>query len=145
EVQLARLAEQLTGARLAALQSQLNPHFLFNGLNTITVLMREGDTASATHVIEQLSQVLRTTLGRSRDAEVTLEDELALVRQYLAVEQARFSDRLRPVIDVDPALLSAAVPGFALQHLVENAVRHGIARRSDAGRVALAAARDGET
>src|SRR6185295_13898476 len=74
----------------------------------------------------------------------TLEDELALVRQYLAVEEARFSDRLRPVLDVDPGTLSAAVPRFALQHLVENALRHGIAKRTDAGRVAVTARRSGD-
>jgi LytS/YehU family sensor histidine kinase len=88
--------------------------------------------------------VLRSTLARSEAAEVTLDDELALVRQYLAVEQARFSDRLRPSIDVDPAALPAAVPRFALQHLVENALRHGIAKRTDAGRIIVTARRDGD-
>lgn len=141
DAQVARLSEQLTGARLAALQAQLNPHFLFNSLNTVNVLVRDGDTVAATRVIEQLSEVLRTSLSRSRDNEVSLDDELALVRQYLAVEQARFSDRLRPEIDVPDELLSAAVPSFALQHLVENAVRHGIARRSGAGRIAVLARR----
>lgn len=138
-----RLSEQLAGARLAALQAQLNPHFLFNSLNTVAVLVREGDSSQATRVVEQLADVLRTTLGRSRDSEVSLEEELSLVRQYLAVEQARFSDRLAPVIDVDPSLLSAAVPSLALQHLVENAIRHGIARRTAAGAVVVTARRDG--
>ena len=144
EIQLARLAEQLTTARLSALKAQLNPHFLFNALNTITVLMREGDTAGATRVMEQLSDVLRLTLSRNNENEVTLEDEIELVRQYLEVERARFSDRLRPELDVASDTLFAAVPSFALQHLVENAVRHGIARRSDAGRITIAARRDGE-
>ena len=144
EIQLARLAEQLSSARLSALKAQLNPHFLFNALNTITVLMREGDTAGATRVMEQLSDVLRLTLSRNNENEVTLEDEIELVRQYLEVERARFSDRLRPEFDIANDTLFAAVPSFALQHLVENAVRHGIARRSDAGRIAIAARRDGE-
>lgn len=144
EVQLARVSEQLSGAKLAALQARVNPHFLFNSLNTINVLVRDGDRAQATRVIEQLSEVLRTTLGRSRDAEVSLDDELALVKQYLAVEQARFSDRLRVEFDVDPSLLSAAIPSFALQHLVENAIRHGIARRSDAGQIGITARRVGD-
>jgi signal transduction histidine kinase len=143
DAQVAKLSDQLTGARLAALQAQLNPHFLFNSLNTVNVLVRDGDNAAATRVIEQLSEVLRTSLSRSRANEVSLDDELELVRQYLAVEQARFSDRLRPTIDVPDALLSAAVPSFALQHLVENAVRHGIARRSDAGSLTVTARRDG--
>jgi sensor histidine kinase YesM len=144
EIQMARLSEQLAGTRLAALQAQLNPHFLFNSLNTIAVLVRDGDSGTATRVIEQLSDVLRSTLARSQANEVALDDELTLVRQYLAVEQARFSDRLRPAFDIDPATRSAAVPRFALQHLVENAVRHGIARRTDAGRVVVTARRDGD-
>jgi sensor histidine kinase YesM len=144
EVQLARVSEQLASTRRAALEAQLNPHFLFNSLNTIAVLVRDGDSRTATRVIEQLSDVLRSTLGRIQANEVTLDDELALVRQYLAVEQARFPDRLRPTLDIDPATLSAAVPRFAVQHLVENALRHGIAKRTDAGRVVVTARRDGD-
>jgi two-component sensor histidine kinase len=143
DTQLARMSEQLTSAKLSALQARLNPHFLFNSLNTIAVLVRGGDNGRATRVVEHLSEVLRQTLSRSRDAEVSLDDELDLVRQYLAVEAARFSDRLRVDIDVPDALLSAAVPSFALQHLVENAIRHGIARRSDAGMILVSARRVG--
>jgi two-component system, LytTR family, sensor kinase len=143
ELQVSRLSEQLTGARLAALQAQLNPHFLFNSLNTIAVLVRGGDGRAAARVVEQLSDVLRRTLSRHQASEVALADELELVRQYLAVEQARFSDRLRPELDIDEATLSAAVPAFALQHLVENAIRHGIARRTEAGRVVVTSRRDG--
>ena len=145
DMQLARMAEQLTSAKLSALQARLNPHFLFNSLNTIAVLVRGGDNGRATRVVEHLSEVLRQTLSRSRAAEVSLDDELDLVRQYLAVEAARFSDRLRVAIDVPDALLSAAVPSFALQHLVENAVRHGIARRSDAGTITVSARRAGDS
>jgi two-component system LytT family sensor kinase len=145
EIQMVRLSEQLSGARFAALQAQLNPHFLFNTLNTIAVLVREGDKTSASRIIEQLSDVLRRTLSRRRTNEATLEEELELVRQYLAIEQARFSDRLRATFEIDNAVLSAAVPSFALQHLVENAIRHGIARRSDAGRVDIRVRREGDT
>jgi signal transduction histidine kinase len=144
ETQMARLAEQLTAARLAALQAQLNPHFLFNSLNTIAVLVRADDRAGATRVVEQLSEVLRTTLSSTGAAEHALGEELELVRQYLAVERARFSDRLRPAIHAEPALLSAAVPRFAVQHLVENAVRHGVARRTDAESVEVRARRRGD-
>jgi two-component system, LytTR family, sensor kinase len=144
DAQVARLSEQLAGARLAALQAQVNPHFLFNSLNTVAVLVRDGDRAAATDVIEQLSEVLRRTLSTT-SAEVPLDTELDLVHRYLAVEQARFSDRLRPEFDIEPGLESALVPSFALQHLVENAIRHGIARRIDAGRVVIAARRDGAT
>ena len=143
EIQMSRLAGQLTEARLSALQARLNPHFLFNSLNTIAVLTRDGQTTAATRVVEQLSEVLRSTLGHAQASEVPLDDELDLVRQYLAVEQARFPDRLRPEFDVDPAARSAAVPSFAVQHLVENALRHGIARRTSAGRISIRAWRDG--
>jgi signal transduction histidine kinase len=145
EVQMARLSEQLSGARFAALQAQLNPHFLFNTLNTIAVLVRDDDRASAVRIVEQLSDVLRRTLSRHRANEVTLEEELELVRQYLAIEQARFSDRLLPEFEIDDAVLSAALPSFALQHLVENAIRHGIAKRSQARRVRVSARRDRDT
>ena len=141
ETQVARLSEQLASAKLAALQSQMNPHFLFNSLNTVAVLVRDEETRRATAVIEHLSDVLRRTLSRTRASEVSLEEELDLVRDYLAVEQARFSDRLRTEIDVDPSLLGAAIPGFVLQHLVENAVRHGISRRTEAGLIRIIATR----
>jgi two-component system, LytTR family, sensor kinase len=142
EVQLARTSAQLADARLSALQAQVNPHFLFNTLNTIAVRARDGDTAGTVAMVEQLSDLLRRTLSRTRGSEVRLEDELELVRGYLAIEQARFPDRLRPAFRIEPGVLSAAVPSFAVQHLVENAVRHGIARRADAGQVAVGAWRE---
>jgi len=144
EVNVARLSEQLADARLAALQAQLNPHFLFNALNTIAVHAREGDGAGTARIVEQLSDVLRRTLGRHRATEVSLQDEVDLIRQYLSIERARFPDRLRDVLDIADNARNAAVPGFALQHLVENAVRHGIARQSGVGTVTIKARRDGE-
>jgi sensor histidine kinase YesM len=141
EVQVARLSEQLSSARFAALQAQLNPHFLFNTLNTIAVLVRDDDRRGAVRIVEHLSELLRRTLDRHRANEVTLGEELELVRQYVAIEQARFSDRLRPEFNVPDSLLPAAVPSFALQHLVENAIRHGIARHPDAGVLIVTAAR----
>lgn len=141
EVQLARLSEQLAGARFAALQAQLNPHFLFNTLNTIAVRARDGDRAGTVWMVEQLSDVLRRTLRRHRANEVPLDEELELVQQYLAIEQARFSDRLRVSFDVEESIRSAAVPSFALQHLVENAIRHGITKRTGAGHVRVAGRR----
>lgn len=144
EVQVARLSEQLSSARYAALQAQLNPHFLFNTLNTIAVLVRDNDRQGAVRIVEHLSEVLRRTLSRHRANEVTLGEELELVRQYVAIEQARFSDRLRPEFRIPDALLTAAVPSFALQHLVENAIRHGIARDTDAGLLIVSATRAGD-
>jgi two-component system LytT family sensor kinase len=145
DAQLARLSEQLSIARFAALQAQVNPHFLFNTLNTIAVFVRDNDRQAAVRIVEQLSDVLRTTLGSHRANEVPLGEELELVRQYVAIEEARFSDRLRPEFRVSDSLLSAAIPSFALQHLVENAIRHGIAKSPDAGRLVIAARRDGDT
>ena len=144
EVQLARTSEQLADARLSALQAQVNPHFLFNTLNTIAVRARDGDTAGTVSMVEQLSDLLRRTLSRARGVEVRLDEELELVRGYLTIEQARFSDRLRSTFRVDPDVLDAAVPSFSVQHLVENAVRHGIARRQGAGRITVSARRDGD-
>lgn len=145
EIQMARLSEQLSSARFSALQAQLNPHFLFNTLNTIAVLVRDGDRAGASRTVERLGDVLRRTLNRNRANEVSLHEELDLVEQYLAIEQMRFPDRLQAQIDADPALASAAVPSFVVQHLVENAIRHGIARSASGGRVRVAARRAGET
>lgn len=143
KVQVAQLNEQLTGARFAALQAQVNPHFLFNTLNTIVVRARDGDNAGTVQMVEQLSDMLRRTLTRHRAGEVTLEEELDLVRQYVAIEQARFSDRLAPTFDIAPDTLATAVPSFALQHLVENAIRHGIAKRSEAGVLRIVSRRVG--
>ncbi len=144
EVQVARLSEQLSSARFAALQAQLNPHFLFNTLNTIAVLVRDDDRQGAVLIVEHLSELLRRTLTRHRANEVTLGEELELVRQYVAIEHARFSDRLRPEFRVPDSLFSAAAPSFALQHLVENAIRHGIARHPDAGLLLVTAERVGD-
>ena len=141
EVQVARLSEQLSSARFAALQAQLNPHFLFNTLNTIAVLVRDNDRQGAVRIVEHLSEVLRRTLTRHRANEVTVGEELELVKQYVAIEQARFSDRLRPEFRIPDSLLPAAFPSFALQHLVENAIRHGIARHPDAGLLLVTAER----
>jgi two-component system, LytTR family, sensor kinase len=141
ETQAARLAAQLSEARLGALRMQLNPHFLFNSLNAITVLVRDHNTAAASRTLELLSDLLRQVLRRDERHETTLSRELEFLQRYLAIEQVRFSDRLHPRIEIDPALARAAVPRFLLQPLVENALRHGIARRADAGLVQIIAER----
>ncbi len=143
ETQAARLAAQLSEARLGALRMQLNPHFLFNSLNAITVLVRDRNTAAASRMLELLSDVLRQVLRTDETHETALSRELEFLERYLAIEQVRFSDRLRPRIEIDPALARAAVPRFLLQPLVENALRHGIARRAAAGLVQVSAYREG--
>lgn len=130
-------------ARLNALRAQLHPHFLFNSLNAAGVLVRDRDTETASRVIEELGTMLHELLKDDATHEVTLHDELAFLRRYLSVEQIRFSDRLRPTFDIDEGVLGAMVPTLVLQQLVENAVRHGIAKRTDAGQIRVTARRDG--
>lgn len=144
ETHAARLSAQLAEARLGALRMQMQPHFLLNSLNAITVIVRDRDTVTATRMLEQLGDMLRRVTRADRPPEVTLAEELAFVRQYLAIEEVRFSDRLRPVFAVDPSLLAAAVPEFVLQPLVENALRHGLAQRVGATRLEIAARREEE-
>lgn len=144
ETQAARLAAQLAEARLGALRMQLQPHFLFNSLNAITVIVRDRDTATATRMLEQLGEMLRRVMRTDRPQEVSLADELDFVRQYLAIEQVRFSDRFQPVFAVDDAVLAAAVPEFVLQPLVENALRHGLAKRVTATLLRIEARREGD-
>jgi signal transduction histidine kinase len=144
EAQTARLAAQLSDARLGALRMQLNPHFLFNSLNAIGVLVRDTNNAAASRMIELLGDVLHTVLRADNRHEITLDEELRFLDQYLAIEQVRFSDRLRvtwAIADVRSAL----VPSFVLQPLVENALRHGIAKRTDAGALEIAARRETDT
>ena len=143
EMQASRLAAQLSEARLGALRMQLNPHFLFNSLNAVMVLVRDQNTAVASRMLELLSDVLREVLRDDKTHETTLAREIDFLERYLAIEQVRFSDRLRPSIAVDPIVRNAAVPRFLLQPLVENALRHGIDRAANAGLVEIGARRDG--
>lgn len=144
ETQAARLSAQLAEARLGALRMQLQPHFLFNCLNALSVVIRDQDTQTADRMIEQLGQLLRRVTRQHSGEEVPLREELDFVRQYLALEEVRFSDRLVPVISCERDVEHAAVPEFILQPLVENAIRHGLARRSEATRVEVSARREGE-
>jgi two-component system LytT family sensor kinase len=143
ETRAARLEAQLVEARMAALHAQLQPHFLLNSLNAVTVVVRDGDTATAVRVLERLGEMLRRVTRPGRPQEVPLSDELEFTRQYLDIETVRFSDRLRPSFAVDPAVLGAAVPELLLQPLVENALRHGLARRQGATLLQIEARRDG--
>jgi two-component system, LytTR family, sensor kinase len=144
EIQAAQLTAQLSEARLSALQIQLNPHFLFNTLNAITVLVRDADMTSASRMLELLSDVLRQVLRTDKLHETPLSKELEFLSRYLAIEQVRFSDRLRTHIHIDAEVSNALVPIFLLQPLVENAIRHGIAARADAGLVEITARREKE-
>ena len=139
EADASRLAAQLAEARLGALRMQLHPHFLFNSLNAITVLVREQNTAAASRMLELLGDVLHRVLRSDQPHEVPLSEELAFLERYLAIEQVRFSDRLRVSWSIDERARTALVPGFVLQPIVENAVKHGVAKRADAGRIEITA------
>jgi two-component system LytT family sensor kinase len=145
EAQAARLAAQLAESRLGALRMQLNPHFLFNSLNAVGVLVRDQKTAAASRMIELLGEVLRTVLRTDPRHEIPLRDEIQFLEQYLAIEQVRFSDRLQVHWLIPDDLRDALVPEFLLQPLVENALRHGIAKQSDAGTLEIAGRRDGDS
>jgi LytS/YehU family sensor histidine kinase len=135
----ARMEADAVRAQLAALRGQLHPHFLFNALHAVVQLIPL-DPARAEQAAELIASLLRTTLEEDRD-EVTLDDEWTFVSRYLDVERIRFGDRLRVIVDVDGDLLDERVPAFALQTLVENAVRHGAANRVAPTEISVTAAR----
>jgi LytS/YehU family sensor histidine kinase len=145
-IRSARRAQQreheLTKAQLEMLKGQLQPHFLFNTLNSISWLMRK-DVEAADNVMSALSTFLRTTLTVPGSEEVALREELQVLRLYLEIEQARFQSRLKVSIHVEPDALDCRVPGLLLQPIVENAVRHGVARIESSGIVEIGARRDG--
>lgn len=137
----ARLEADLARSRLDALRGQLQPHFLFNALHAASSLI-DTDPAGARRMIVRLSELLRATL-EVRAPVVTLAEELALLERYLDVLRVRFHDRLTVTIDVPAELRGAAVPPLVLQPLVENAARHGIGARPEAGVIAISARRLG--
>jgi two-component system, LytTR family, sensor kinase len=138
----AQLEAQLARAELQSLTMQLQPHFLFNTLHSISALMHR-DIKAADRMMVRLSDLLRLTLDNIGLHEVPLKRELEFLNGYLEIEQARFQDRLVVHTEIDPETLDAAVPNLLLQPLVENAVRHGVARRSEPGRIEITARRQG--
>ena len=138
------LQRQLSAAQLRALQMQLEPHFLFNTLNAITTLVELGRQPQAAEMLGHLNVILKRTLERSTPEKIPLSQELEIVENYLAIEQVRFADRLRVDIKVDPGALYSLIPCFLLQPIVENAIKHGIARLPEGGTVHVSAQlRDG--
>ena len=130
ELEAVQLEAQLTRAQLDALKMQLHPHFLFNTLNTISVLMQE-DPVAANQTRLRLSELLRISLTSGDTDEVTLRRELAFLQSYLEIERTRFQDRLKIEINAPPETLEASVPNLILQPLVENAIRHAVAPRAE--------------
>jgi signal transduction histidine kinase len=135
-----KLRTELVRAELEALRARLQPHFLFNALNTISSMIA-GRPEAAERMVARLGELLRYSLDRDGTEAVELREELELVASYLAIEEARFEDRLRVQWSIDPATLPARVPPLLLQPIVENAVRHGISPRSEPGRIEIVAER----
>lgn len=141
ELRESRLATQLARAQLDALRLKIQPHFLFNTLNSVAALIRKDARDEALEMLVGLSELLRTTLEQGDRHLTPLGDEIAFVRRYVDLQRTRFADRLSVEYDIDPASLESQVPPLLLQPLVENAIRHGIGRRPEAGRIEIAAAR----
>ena len=137
ELRASELQNQLGQARLDALKMQLRPHFLFNTLNAVVVLVRQGRMHEADQMLTNLSELLRQSLASDQEQEIPLREEIDFLKLYLEIERVRFQDRLVVEMSFDPETLEAAVPCLLLQPLVENAIRHGIARTADGGRVSV--------
>ena len=137
----ARLNEQLSSARLGALRQQMEPHFMFNTLNAIAGLVRDNRNDAAVGMIVGLSDFLRRAADDSNRPLVELEEEMEYLKRYLEIQQVRFAARLQVQLEFPPDLLRASVPNLILQPLVENAIKHGIAKRAKGGTIRVAAAR----
>src|SRR5206468_2096251 len=131
---------QLAQAELLLMKSQLHPHFLFNALHTVSAMMHE-DVAAADRMISHLSDLLRTMLDSVGVHEVPLRQELDFLKNYVAIEQTRFPDRLVLNVAVEPELLDTLVPNMLLQPLVENSIRHGLDLRHGKGVIEVSASR----
>ena len=144
DLRAAQLETSLAEAKLHALELQLQPHFLFNTLNSISSLVRSARNDEAVAMIAGLSDLLRYSLDHAGDQRVSVGQETAILRRYLDIQRTRFADRLTFDIEVDQEAERAAVPMLILQPLAENAIRHGVSRSASAGRVDVRVRRDGE-
>lgn len=143
ELRLERMERSLAEARLNALRMQLDPHFLFNALNTISSHV-ERNPKLTRRMIEHLGDLLRMSLECKDRQEVPLSEELAFLEHYLEIQRIRFGNHLHVRLEIDPAVRFASVPSLLLQPLVENAIRHGISRRGAGGTVTVVARGDGD-
>ncbi len=140
-VALERVRSELARAELRALRAQVNPHFLFNTLNTIAALINE-NPAAAEDVVTRLADVFRHALPASGREHTRLAEELGFLRSWLAIERVRFGDRLRVVEDIEPGLDDVPVPGLLFQPILENAVRYAVAPRAEGATLTLRVQRD---
>jgi LytS/YehU family sensor histidine kinase len=142
--QLLKLEGQATYAQLAMLRYQLNPHFLFNTLNSISTLVLLKQTERANAMLSRLSSFLRYTLANEATAHVTLEQEIETLQLYLDIEKMRFEDRLRPVFEIEPGVKRARLPSLLLQPLVENAIKYAVTPQEEGAEIAIAARLSGD-
>ncbi len=143
-VAAAQLETRLAQAQLEALKMQLHPHFLFNTLHAIAVLVRKQDTQGSVRMITGLSDLLRLALDTVGQQLVPLKQEMDFVGRYLEIEKIRFQDRMTVTTEIAPGTLDALVPNLVLQPLVENAIRHGISARAEPGTIEIRSRRDGD-
>jgi len=141
QTETARLNEQLSKAQLDALRRQIEPHFLFNTLNAVAGLVREQRNDAAVKMIAGLSDLLRRVLEDSNRQQAPLEEEMEFLQKYLDIQKVRFAERLQLNVDVPKELFPAQVPSLILQPMVENAVKHGIAKRVQGGAIRISACR----
>lgn len=144
EIERLRLATSVKESELRALKSQVNPHFIFNSLNSLRALIEE-DPRRARQAVTQLANLLRYSLQSGQQETVPFEDELSVVNDYLALEQVRHEERLRLRLDVAPDTLQLPIPPMLLQTLVENAVKYGISARPEGGEIAIIARRENDS
>jgi sensor histidine kinase YesM len=137
--ELQALESQASTAQLAMLRYQLNPHFLFNTLNSISTLVLLKQTERANVMLSRLSSFLRYTLANEPTASVTLEQEVETLKLYLEIEKMRFEDRLRPSFDIDPRVDKARLPSLLLQPLIENAIKYAVTPQEEGAEIAVSA------
>ncbi|MCR9197702.1 MAG: histidine kinase [Planctomycetaceae bacterium] len=140
----AKMQSQLVTARMEVMRIQMQPHFLFNSLNSVSSLVRLEESNKAIQALQKLGAVLRTTLAQHDQPFATLESELDVLHEYMELEQIRFGERLRYELAIAPDTRPLWIPRWTLQPLVENAIIHGIERKLDAGQIAIRAERCGE-
>ena len=144
KIEAARLNEELSKAQLHALRNQIEPHFLFNTLNSVAGLIRENSNETALNMVVGLGDFLRRVAVESGRQQVPLGEEMEVLQTYLDIQKLRFSDRLEVDVDVPEELYGARVPTFILQPMVENALKHGIAKRARGGSVRITATRSSD-
>lgn len=137
----ARLNEELSKAQLAALRRQIEPHFMYNTLNSIAGLMRDHEIDASVNMVVGLSEFLRRASEDSHRSQVTLAEEVEYLQRYLDIQKVRFAERLQASVDIPAELLRAQVPNLLLQPLVENAIKHGISKRIAGGAIRVSAER----